>query len=392
MKKEAFLRFPLSLLHNSKDEVDFFSKAANYSVVNAGIGFETRYGSLFEDKLHEQAECLGLDTESLKPEGYHAIVGSALCEIELGDPTGISANKTHKLVQKSCTGSPVISIKSQFFWMACHTARWKAGLEPAPVKKMDWREFVVLVAIYSLKPNRWNFSIAGWTSISARACGFHNLKTFMAQQSFPSHCQPLTRKKVDSTIRKMERLRFFIRYRICKGMRGGMTAYSIRIKNRSQLALACFQWQENNRGAQIRQNRVTDLELNLKHEKERQERNHLSQNSIRRKISASQSQSASQVVVQPEGQHNEKDSDEKCSDKKDSNQKDTKNNIPSEVGLEDKDAELGYLLEGIFLSRQDAINRALRNPNLLEQFKSAIRYRFTDGRICIEETLLGLGR
>jgi len=169
----AFLRFPLALLRKCSSETDFFNRAASFAAVNAGIGFQRQHGEeIFNTKAKELSTHSNCSAE--------AVVGAALSCINLGDKTGRKEKIQHAKILEDCVRSPIISLKSMLFWEACYTARHEAGESDRPERGISWREWRILVAIASLKPNRKGFSIAGWESISHRASGFHRKEDFQA--------------------------------------------------------------------------------------------------------------------------------------------------------------------------------------------------------------------
>jgi len=267
-----FLKFPLALLRQANTPVDFFEKAAAFAVVNAGIGFTHKHGKeAFLLRVDELRKKIGLMSKRICGE---ALVGADLCGVKLGDHSGLKEVEPYNVVSDRRGDSPVVSVASDIFWAACSQARRDAGIDtPVRSRTIQWREWRIFVALASLPHNRYGFSIAGWESVRCRACGFHRKEDFQtfqeAVEPWPDHCLPLTRWVVDSTLKRLESLNFFIRHRIGKGGRGGLTAYSFRHsdgtpeENRESLARDCEEWQGCNQGQTVRENRAHDLKFHL---------------------------------------------------------------------------------------------------------------------------------
>jgi len=278
---ETYLRFPLALILTSGSSGDFFNKATAFAVVNAGLGFERNRSQIEWEKMIED-----LPSEKVS---LHALVGAKLLRLSLGDKSGLMDEREYRKIMSDCSGSPVISMPSDHFWTAAKTQQYVDGIiDQAPDRMISWREFRILLAVSSLPYNTRKFSVAGWESISRRACGFHTKKDFNAFEesdstSWREHFAPLSRYQTTTTLDKLESLRFFIRHRISKGAVGGMTAYSFRHDARSALAKDCADWQAFNSGEQVRETRSEDHLLHAKEvqeRKERRERNHAKAASI----------------------------------------------------------------------------------------------------------------
>lgn len=254
-----YLSFPLTLLRVASSEVQFFQDAAAYGAVNAGTGYAKLYGSedlksLARSKLQTQGGTLLA----------HGIVGAHLCEIQLGDRTAKSAHETYFRVQSLCVGSPKVRVSSKWFWTAAQTADG----EQQNSHRISWDEFRILVAILSGQVNQYQFTLLGWEAIQHRACGFHRKSDFRKFQRsgepWPDHCAPLGRKAIRNRVDRLESLKFFLRHRISKGERGGLSAYSFRHSTGSEeqrrraLAADCEKWQAFNQGLIVEENRAKD--------------------------------------------------------------------------------------------------------------------------------------
>lgn len=414
-----YLRFPLGLLRVSESEKDFFEKAACFSIVNAGIAAHRK---CTEAEWKEKAKRLKGRTFSAE-----ARIGAEICGVTLGETTGETAKNRHDQIVGNCSGSPVVSIPSETFWAACYTIRFDSGEGDPPSRSINWREFRLLVALSSLPPNTKGFSVAGWEIISHRACGFHRKKDFKAfsesEQPWPDHCLPLSRRQTETTLRRLESLRFFIRYRMGKGDRGGLTAYSFRHGGREELAKDCEEWQAFNRGEIVRENRSEDQLLHAEKGAARQERirknrsraalilergkspenkppakplptlmegekqpseplkhsKRTSEGQVASKCRASMGASAAQAPVQD----NEKYSSEKSLDEK-SLHKSLNDSLAQALGSESEQEE-GYLFDGRFLGREEANRIMVQFPESFSSFRRAKQISHPDGSKTLEE-------
>jgi len=433
-----YLRFPLALLRVSESEKDFFEEAACFSAVNAGIAAHRK---CTKAEWKEKAKRLKGRTFSAE-----ARIGAEICGVNLGETTGETAKYRHDQIVGNCSGSPVVSIPSETFWAACYTIRFDLGEGGPPSRSINWREFRLLVALSSLLPNSKGFSVAGWESISHRASGFHRKEDFKAfedsPEPWPDHCIPLTRYQTTSTLDKLETLRFFIRHRISRGDRGGLSAYSFRHADRGALSKDCEEWQSFNRGEQVRETRSEDQLLHAKQVAKREERirknrsqaasiletckspeishhanplpvlvkeekppleplkhsKHASDLQVTCKSPASPPASGLQATLQ----HNEKCSSEKSLDEKSPHKSLSDGERASRFALaaqveeevtggDEEEAqdiiEEGYLFEGRFVTIADAQAVMIQNPESYRLFKRARRVTRPDGWSEIEEII-----
>ena len=430
-KESQYLRFPLLLIKNSKNPKDFFLQAANFSAVNAGIAFKKKQGEegfltyiqgVFAQMDEETSQIINdeldeLDFEKDMRGAEEAIVGASICGIVLDDLSGYHAWKTYEVVADRCVGSPIVSVKRDFFLNAHNTAIHEVyGNSKSSGGGISWREWRILVAIYSLKPNLKEFCCAGWESISRRACGFHNKDKFYEFESLPApwpdHCLPLSRRQTTQTVKRLESLRFFIRHRISSGKVGGMMAYSIRHESREQLAKDCEEWQAFNRGETIKENRAQDYLLHAKAVSKRAQRiektlsegasileTHKSnqytplieplESSLQVENQAlnqptietctSDVQLSVQAPAQPHEQHNEKYQSEKYTSKKYSS------NPAGIISLQQGHSEEGYTFEGRFVLSVDASRLMIQYPDIWKCFRRAKRITSSEGIESIEE-------
>jgi hypothetical protein len=406
----------------------------DFCAVNAGIAFRAKHD---EAEWEVAVEKLELTKHQKKNHYLEALVGKQIVGISGGDQTGQMMKPVHQRICVSCAGSPLVNIDSGKFRNATFTTRHEAGVGDPPDRPISWREFRVIVSVYSLQWKREGFCIAGWESIRNRSCGFHRKEDYQGFQDspetvWPDHCLPLTRYQVTSTLERLEALGFFIRHRISKGDRGGLTAYSIKHDSREKLATVCEQWQAWNQGETIRENRSEDHLLHSKKVSERQKRiqkTHSQAASILETCKSSEKSSpveadsnslhekkqpvephtirkpasdlqvtskspASMAASHLQGtlQHNKKCSSEKYSDDKYKDQKYSNSGEvvdgSGEVSVFEVQAEIeesGHLFEGKFLTSQDATAIMIQQPEAFRLFKAAKRITSPDGIIRIEE-------
>jgi hypothetical protein len=400
MKMENYLKFPLALLRHSLNPVDHFEKAELFAAVNAGIGFrKNHFDREFQAKLEE------VSTDDCDEE---AVVGANLCGITLGDGSGQTARVVYESVLNVCAGSPLVNMSARFFNKAFHSAQCEVDeIIPVAEKWINWREYRLIAAIYSLQWNSRNYCEAGWETIRNRASGFHNKASFREFEEsslpWPDHITPLSRNQTTRTIENLEELRFFLRVRISSNQRhGGKYAYSIKHESREVLIRDAESKQAYSRGDILRENRAKDHLLQLEAKAEREKlinvyyakaeairRDLEKKQELQRKLPSkadkhSKPASHLQVVQQGGCQHNEKSSDDKFRDEKSSNEKSINNNIPTEVGVLEEE-ELGYVLMGRFLAEPEANYLLQKTPDLYSHFKPVKRIVSHDGSERIEE-------
>jgi hypothetical protein len=428
---DKYLRFPLSLLRVCPSAASFFQTASCFSMLNAGIGYRAKNGDeafdcylqrvldeMNEDRAENTLEELDdIELAANRSRAEEAIVGAHLCGVSLGKGAALAAWKSYDFSSDDWRGSPVISVKNQFFWNACYTARKEEGDNShLPDQEISWREWRILVAVYSLQPNSKKFSCAGWECISRRACGFHrkeDYEDFEAEDApWPDHCIPLSRRQTTHTVERLEALRFFIRHRISSGKVGGLMAYSIRHEKREQLANDCEEWQAFKRGETIKENRAQDQLLYAKATSKRAQRikNTRSEaasiletykslqcapiteplksslkvdqqpaNQPAIETCTSEVQVSVQAPTQPHVQHNEKYLSEKYESNK------YLNNPSGGIASKERHLEDGFIFEGRFVLSADAISLMTQNPAIWKLFKRARRITSTEGEQRIEE-------
>ena len=408
-KKVHYLKYPLALLHHSSDQLDHFYKAELFAAVNAGIGFRIKHSDLeIQGKLGElevELDIFEYDRE--------AVLGAWLCGISLNDKTGRVAREVYDSVINDIGGVPTTNMRADIFYTAYQTTQKEANDSLSSLeKRISWREYRVIAAIYSLQWNSRNFCEAGLETIRYRACGFHNKKLFQefedSDTTWPDCNIPLSRDQIKRTIETLEGLKFFVRCRISSNSHhGGKYAYSIKHDSREELMKDVLSKQAFSRGDHIRENRANDHLLYVKNQLEKEKaisakyaQAEKIQVEIERLQSISKQQRAStaeahkhskpashqQVGQQGESQHNEKSNGEKFIDEKSNDEKCFNNIIPMNDGLLDKERiERGYILDGRFITSKEANDLLIGNPELFSQFKPANRVRCDEDSVRINQ-------
>ena len=281
-KEDRYYTAPLSILRSGNNPLEALLNVLSCGIVNAGIGYrkvnhEDEFQTLLEE-ANDQAEekgapvkpppffnLKGADGKPLPPleakdAWFCAHAGSKLLSITGGnraDDARIWAMHRHE-------GAVFFKIKSEWLWNAIRTARREAGVKvEEDFKPLSWREFRILAAILSSKPNSYQFTFLGWECIQARACGFHSKALFESgRDALPAHCQPLTRQMIRDACDKLEPLGFFAKCRYSGGKSGGFTAYSFRHPKREDLQAAVLQWKSANSSLKAKRDahHASDLE------------------------------------------------------------------------------------------------------------------------------------
>ena len=274
MKGDNYLKFPLGLLRISENPCAFFNDAADFAAVNAGIGFQNKHE---EDEWLDQFEhniVVDNGPEANSSMAETAVLGASICKISLSDKSGNRAAKRYVEINRRLEKDITVKVASRFIFAASNGARCDAGVDVEQhkgSKRIDWREFRVLVALLSCPVNKWGFTVVGWEGVQHRSCGFYKREHFQeyadSEESWPDHCLPLTRAQIRHTLEKLESLRFFIRFRISEGDRGGQTAYSFKHNGdnaREKLAADVAKWQSFVRRECVREARAEDRLLQAK--------------------------------------------------------------------------------------------------------------------------------
>ena len=275
---QAYFTVPLSILRCGKSELEALDAALSVGIVNAGYGFaESHDAEEVEERLEQALEWVStkgarefIPTDvTLRRQGKalknsetiylmnRTWIGAHMMKVNGGSMRSIAQDWLDHHRQ----GEVFFRIKDAWLWTAIKTARRKAGMEVEIEREISWREFRILAALLSAKPNKLGFTFMGWEVIQARACGFHSKALFAGGQAkLPPHCQPLSRKQIRTDIDTLEALGFFARVRYAAGERGGLTAFSFR-QSRTDLFTSINQWAGQNASFQAtrKANRAQDL-------------------------------------------------------------------------------------------------------------------------------------
>jgi hypothetical protein len=261
---DHYFTFPLAVLHGRKavkeSPLSCINLALNCGMLNAGKGHRHHHGNeAFAERLHEACS-----KRDIKPVGPYtmkaeALVGAELCGVTLGAYDHGNLQRIASEAESIETGGPLVRMKADFLWAAINQARAEELPDfEWPDHGISWREFRILCAILSMKPNRHGFVFVGWELIKARSSGFANKEAFAAADRIPGHLAPaLTRKQIRTTCDTLENLGFFARFRLSTGPRGGLTAYSFR-HDRDALAAAVCDWANFRDRSKVKENRAKD--------------------------------------------------------------------------------------------------------------------------------------
>lgn len=264
MSTEKYYTVPLAVLRSGQTELEALENALKVGIVNVGVGFaESRDRDEVRAALETAREKAGKQNlpQTMPPKdvlnhssGYRlakaeavaiwdkALLGWSVLELTGGNRTA-NAQVWLNLHRQ---GEVYFKISSDFMWGAVKTARRAAGEEETVDRPLSFREFRILAAILSAKPNSYGFVFLGWEVLQHRACGYHTKELFNEHKDkLPPHCQPLTRSMIRGTCDKLEALNFFGRVRYSAGGAGGYTAYSV-ILERAALVDAVRKWQAAN--------------------------------------------------------------------------------------------------------------------------------------------------
>lgn len=269
MKSKNLIKFPLSLLRAGRSEFSASASILWTAVRNVGIGFQKTHAEIEFQALVEQGEeCWNSGAIHLDGDDRENVcVGAALLGLDrlpCGSVIQDALNEAERF-----RDTPFVALKQEFLW-ALLLQYPSPGRPELPVggddgkHRLSWREFRVLSAIISGKVNRYGFTLLGWETIAARASGFFRKEDAWEvanrEEGQPKHSELLSRSKVCTTVQNLEALRFFMRFRYSRGLRGGFSAYSIRHANREALAESVFEWSGYKRD-KVAANRKEDLKL-----------------------------------------------------------------------------------------------------------------------------------
>lgn len=235
---DPYFRFPLSALAYGKSPSEALDVIICYSVVSAGIGARQTDEDAFA-ALAAKNSLSGEPDEDAEFDSYEVIcAGASLTNVTVKDWR--STYRCYQaLVEHSrlFPKSALVTIKAKWVWDTLNTALEE---EEKPARNethgwMTWREFRVLCAVLSVIGKK-SFAWASTATLLHRVCGFTAAASMQGRQTAP-HCPPLTRWMLESTLDRLEELRYYLRVRISKSPtgRGGRTAYSIRHADRAAL-------------------------------------------------------------------------------------------------------------------------------------------------------------
>jgi len=236
---DKYFPIQLHILHHGETALEALDACLRYGVVNTGErerqaqnkresgvdDFETflernptnNYRAEL-DQIHESHKDRTLFENAFMGRVIHAFTGSSL-EFDV---------KIFKQVSNPDPKQVFFRIRADFMWGALYTAR---GGDMSGLRPLSWNEFRILAAILSGPLNNDEYTVLGWESIQARACGFHK-KELLAnslvnrkpyEKKLPPHCQPLGRQTIRTIVDRLEVLGFFARVSF-----GPETAYSFR--------------------------------------------------------------------------------------------------------------------------------------------------------------------
>lgn len=253
----AYLKFPLAVLGSERTPAECMRAAVNCAMYSAGIGQRKSNPEHFEHLLAELAENQNLGISSEDEGLAEVLVGSHLCNVKIYNLSKAEFGRRYKQARRFAQGAFVM-IDSDKFWRAFYQAMRDAGLPTSGEGGISWREFRVICAVYSIKPNSKGFVFISTEAIRARANGFLSPKEMRQRGQVAEALRPpLTTKQVRATLDRLESLRFFARVLYSSGTRGGRMAYSIRCTDRNELLQTVKDW-VGFRGNKAKENRDDD--------------------------------------------------------------------------------------------------------------------------------------
>jgi hypothetical protein len=258
----CLISFPLALLRAGTCAVDATNIILWAAIRSVGIGFRNSRSELESSRLFEQGEDLWRSEPDLDQNDYEVVtIGAELLGLDAlpgGNLARMALQEAAKFPQV-----PFVKLKVDFLFALLReiSSPGQPSLPDtsSPHRRMTWREFRVVCAIYSAQINRHGFVFLGWETISARASG-EPRKEAARSRSLPIHSKLLSRTQIGTTVKKLEVLNFFMRFRYSRGTRGGYYAYSIRHATREELAKSIAEWAYANE-QKIAANRQADQEL-----------------------------------------------------------------------------------------------------------------------------------
>ena len=260
MSESKYLKFPLAVLGHDPTPLLCMERALNCAIMNAGIGTrQTKYDENFIPALERLCGSHDLDLDLDKhPNECDALVGVSVLGV-----TNCYNRRTLKSIvaeAKAVKPGAFVTIKSEFFWSVLKRLRCEERCEPYEPGSLSWREFRVLCAVYSIKPNKRGFAFISAEAIRARAHGFLSVREMKNGEVPDSLIPRIMPKQIRLTLNSLEKLKFFARFRYSKGSKGGKMAYSIRM-DREKLGAAVMDWQSFSEGESVDQWRQEDAKL-----------------------------------------------------------------------------------------------------------------------------------
>ena len=260
MSQSKYLKFPLAALGHDPTPLLCMERALNCAIMNAGIGTRNvKYDENYIPALERLCGSHDLDLDlDDHPDECDALVGVSVLGL-----TNCYNKRTLKSIvaeAKEVRPGAFVTIKSEFFWSTLSRLRCEDKCESYEPGSLSWREFRVLCAVYSIKPNSRGFAFISAEAIRARAHGFLSVRE-MKNGVVPDSLIPrIMSKQIRLTLNSLEKLGFFARFRYSKGAKGGKMAYSIRL-DRKKLGAVVMDWQSFSEGESVDQWREEDAKL-----------------------------------------------------------------------------------------------------------------------------------
>jgi hypothetical protein len=255
---DTYFKFPLAVLRVGHTQLECLEMAVSCGIVNAGTGTRQTDPDAFAEMLAKIATERRLDLGEYTEEQKNILVGAKVTNTSLGGYSPAHLTREIKNARRAPVG-PLVNMKTDFLWEAVYRARSVAG-QNGQGGSISFLEFAVLCAIYSAPWNKRGFWFGSYRTIRARACGFTGPDEFdKAKETPPAIGTAWTRHQIETTLAKLEELKFFLRFRYSVGMRGGRLAYSIKhAGDRKALAKDVLAFVDRN---QNRRNRAEDAAL-----------------------------------------------------------------------------------------------------------------------------------
>jgi hypothetical protein len=217
MSKGKFLQFPLCALAMKDTPKNIADHILSYGMVSAG---RSVLGKLDADERLEKCDEFGLGKKFKDSLELAAHLGTGPCNMTIGSVAG-TLRRYHALV--------------------AHEAQWVAKYGKVPSARLatttvfelrdggqiSWREFRVLVGLYSVIGAKTFPVVIPLIMIEPRHCGFTNQATMEAAKKAGDCPEPLTMKQLRGTVQKLWELKWFAR--VTPDPHGRATYYSNRM-------------------------------------------------------------------------------------------------------------------------------------------------------------------